>query len=207
MDHPYAQMDHRRGRPHSSPELQRPRELQVTLTKTYPCEKQHTFYEDPHGKPLPEACPVCKPRPGSQKQAKKLDMGIPISTTGRQLGPGKWELIVIGYHPLLLNKALASRFASFKLAAAKNKLARLLTEAAQVAGCPAAVGRRKVRLRLEGFTRKAPDQDSADKVVLDSLARAGLLTDDDARGLKGRMECTPVRGGEKRTILTIQEVS
>lgn len=74
---------------------------------------------------------------------------------------------------------------------------------------PAASGPRKVALALALAPRqKQPDADAFDKLLLDALVGAGLLLDDSARGLAGRVEVSFSRCSleDWGTILTLEDV-
>ena len=114
-----------------------------------------------------------------------------------------WELIIDGWHPMRLNIAIRHWV---KMKQAKEEAIQMFSLAASAAGCPAATGQRVLHLRLEGF-RVAPDADAYDKVVLDSLVRSGLLLNDDAAGLLGRMGFDAVVSKGKKTVLLIGDVA
>jgi hypothetical protein len=91
---------------------------------------------------------------------------------------------------------------------AKRFAAEVLAAEALAQGVPRATGRRRVRLRLTGWPKgRLPDGDAFDKILLDSLVRAGLLLDDDAKGLEGRMGVELARGPGDKTEITLEDVA
>lgn len=73
---------------------------------------------------------------------------------------------------------------------------------------PKAVGCRRVSLEVHGWPgkRTIPDLDAFDKLFLDALVKCGLLLDDGAKGLVGRMEVKIVRSKTRKTIITLEDV-
>lgn len=187
---------------------------------TYPCG--HSAEADFE---LPATCPLCSKYgytevPTKQQIKEKLSRAYrvkPIVPGGESIGTFKaaseaawpmvprdaWRLTIENWHPLRLNLAIRHWIKSKQ---GKDEAIKMFSLAAQIAGCPAATGKRALHLRLEGF-RKKPDADAYDKVVLDALKRSGLITDDDENGLLGRMGFEAVLGKERRTVLLIGEVS
>lgn len=174
---------------------------------------------------LPAKCPLCArygnaAMPSKAKIKERLDKAYrvkPIVPGGEPVGTFKaaseaawptvprdaWRLTIENWHPLRLNLAIRHWIKSKQ---GKDEAIKMFSLAAQIAGCPAATGKRALHLRLEGFRIK-PDADAFDKVVLDALKRAGLITDDNERGLLGRMGFEAVLGKERRTVLLIGEVA
>lgn len=171
---------------------------------------------------LPAKCPLCArygnaDMPTKAKIKERLDKafrvkpilpegGLCVYTPKEFVGVpvGRcWSLEIDGWRPERLNIIIRHWIKSKQ---AKDEAIKMFSLAAQIAGCPAATGKRALHLRLEGFRIK-PDADAFDKVVLDALKRAGLITDDNERGLLGRMGFEAVLGKERRTVLLIGEVA
>lgn len=171
---------------------------------------------------LPAECPLCakygdKLVPSKAKIKERLDRAYkvkPIVPDGglcvytpeefNGLPVGRcWTIEIDGWRPERLNVIIRHWVKSKQ---AKDEATKMFSLAAQIAGCPVATGKRVLHLRLEGFRIK-PDADAFDKVVLDALKRAGLITDDNERGLLGRMGFEAVLGKEQRTVLLIGEVA
>jgi hypothetical protein len=91
---------------------------------------------------------------------------------------------------------------------AKSKDAEFYRLYAAMQGVPAAAGKRRVALFCVGWPAgRMPDADGFDKCLLDSLVRAGLLTDDGPAGLEGRVAVTLARGASRRTVLVLEDVA
>jgi Holliday junction resolvase RusA-like endonuclease len=72
---------------------------------------------------------------------------------------------------------------------------------------PGATGQRRVSLSVTlAPRRRQPDADAYDKVLLDSLVRCGLLCDDNAKGILGRMSVEFLRGKTSETRITLEDV-
>jgi Holliday junction resolvase RusA-like endonuclease len=113
-------------------------------------------------------------------------------------------LALENWHPVRINQWIGEHWrVRHKLA---NDQAAVIALEARNAGIPKATGRRRVSLELHGWPRgRFPDRDAFDKLLLDALVKAGLLTDDSDEGLAGRMEVNLVRSKIRRTILTLEE--
>lgn len=72
---------------------------------------------------------------------------------------------------------------------------------------PKATGQRRIALTVWGYPRgRKPDRDAFDKDMLDSLKRLGLITDDDERGLEGRMSVEIIRSKQRKTVIELEDV-
>lgn len=90
---------------------------------------------------------------------------------------------------------------------AKKLLADDLRITAILQDVPKATGPRKVSLHVVlGPRRRQGDRDNFDKLLLDALTRCGLILDDSARGLVGRMEVSFQRGPKDETRITLTDV-
>jgi hypothetical protein len=119
----------------------------------------------------------------------------------------RYVLDLPGFHPTPLNRVRGRHWS--REHEAKRRDAIAYGWAAKVADCPRATGPRRVVLHLTGWARggKLPDRDGFDKVLLDSLVRVGLITDDGPAGLVGRVEVTYERGpvGTRVVIEDVEE--
>lgn len=71
---------------------------------------------------------------------------------------------------------------------------------------PKATGRRMVRLDVWGWPKgRRPDRDAFDKATLDGLTACGLLTDDSAKWLEGRMLVEIHPSAERKTLITLED--
>lgn len=72
---------------------------------------------------------------------------------------------------------------------------------------PKASGRRAVLLQVWGWGHggRLPDRDAFDKLTLDALVACGMLTDDNAKGLAGRMLVEITRSKDKRTEIVLED--
>lgn len=195
---------------------------------TYPCGHAIGIDEAIGVLPIkpPDHCPLCTKYgtievPTKQDIAEKLSRAYkikPVFPSGQEIKPGTmmylagmngnwpkraWELVIDGWHPMRLNIAIRHWV---KMKRAKEEAIQMFSLAASAAGCPVATGQRVLHLRLEGF-RVKPDADAFDKVVLDALVRSGLLLNDDAVGLLGRMGFEAVISKGKKTTLLIGDVA
>lgn len=191
---------------------------------SYPCGHS----AESHHKP-PAECILCSKYgtievPTKQDIAEKLSRAYkvkPVFPSGQEIKPGTmmylagmngawpkraWELVIDGWRPMLLNKG---RIHWSIMKRGKDEAIQMFSLAASAAGCPPATGQRILHLRLEGYRQKQhlPDQDAADKVTLDALKRAGLITDDNAAGVLGRMGFEAVVSKGKKTTLLIGDVA
>jgi hypothetical protein len=118
---------------------------------------------------------------------------------------GRFVLTIPDWIPPLLNKSRGRHWSvEAKL---KKCTAELLSALAYVQGVPKATSKRRVSILVEMSGRgRTPDKDCWDKILLDSLVTAGLLTGDGAAGLDGRMEVDIVRGKVKATTITLEDV-
>lgn len=187
-------------------------------SKSYPCG--HSAEAEFN---LPADCPLCSKygndaMPTKHQIKERLDKAFkvkPIIPSGERFDAkvasiclgvsvsNAWKLTIEGWHPLRLNLAVRHWI---KMKMAKDEAIKMFSLAANDAGCPAATGQRVLHLRLEGFRIK-PDADAFDKVVLDAIKRAGLITDDDEAGVHGRMGFEAILGKERRTTLVIGDVN
>lgn len=91
----------------------------------------------------------------------------------------------------------------------RKQTTKLLVAYAKQQRIPAATGRRRASLlvRLKPRMQRS-DADSFDKLLLDALTRAGLLLDDSARGLEGRLEVSFERGTAEDwgSTITLEDV-
>ncbi len=91
----------------------------------------------------------------------------------------------------------------------RTEMMSLLWAYARSQGVPPATTRRKVSLAIcLAPKQKVPDADSMDKLLLDALVGCGLLLDDGAKGLVGRVEVTFTRSSlaDWGTTLTFTDV-
>jgi hypothetical protein len=94
-----------------------------------------------------------------------------------------YEFTVPRWHPQPLNKLLGCHWGT--RAKLKRADADMIAIYAMQAGVPRATGRRRVVLRLTlGPGQQAADPDAYWKSLLDALARAGLLVDDNRQGVE-----------------------
>jgi hypothetical protein len=109
------------------------------------------------------------------------------------------------WHPVRLNQVRGRHWA--KEAKAKKAQALILYCEAKKQNVPQATGRRSVILHVYGWGDggQLPDVDAFDKILLDSLKQAGLITNDDAKGVKGRVDVVVARSHEPRTVLYLTE--
>lgn len=117
-----------------------------------------------------------------------------------------WTITIPGWHPPAANDWVGHHWSR------KHKLRKeatdFLSTYARLAEAPKAAGARRVRLELAGWEHGGPfpDEDAYDKLLLDALVNAGLLVDDDAKGLVGRVEVRFERG-PKTTTLILEDVA
>ncbi len=116
----------------------------------------------------------------------------------------RYTLTIANWNPPTLNATLGRHWR--KAHKAKVDTANLLAAEALNQGVPKATGKRRVSLRVSGWARggRLPDGDSMDKCFLDAAVRSGLLTDDDAKGLDGRMTVV-IERGPKFTEITLED--
>jgi len=77
--------------------------------------------------------------------------------------------------------------------------------AAREAGVPRATGRRRVSLDMTGWPRgKMPDPDAFWKSTLDALVAAGMLVDDDSKGVQ--LGTVTMSRGVPRTLITLEDL-
>jgi len=115
------------------------------------------------------------------------------------------EIWIPYWHPTRLN-AVRNRHWSAERAA-KDRMARMIGTYALANRVPRAAGRRRAALEVTfGPGQRRPDQDAYDKLLLDSLKLCGMLTDDGARGLEGRLAVEFKRGPEWGTLLVLEDV-
>ncbi len=115
-----------------------------------------------------------------------------------------YTLTLNNWHPVRINAWIGEHW-RVRHRLASDQAAVIEYEAFN-AEIPPATGRRRVSLELHGWPRgRFPDRDAYDKLFLDALVKAGLLTDDSLEGLAGRMEVTFVRSNERRTIITLED--
>ncbi len=91
----------------------------------------------------------------------------------------------------------------------RTNMMSLLWAYARCQGVPPATTRRRVSLAIcLAPKQKVPDADSMDKLLLDALVGCGLLLDDGAKGLVGRVEVSFSRGGigEWGTVISLEDV-
>jgi hypothetical protein len=94
-----------------------------------------------------------------------------------------------------------------KEANAKSRLKERLVLCALAQHIPQATGPRSVFLDVAlGPNRKRPDADAYDKILLDALVTIGLLLDDSARGLVGRVGISFERGPASETRICLTDV-
>jgi Holliday junction resolvase RusA-like endonuclease len=109
------------------------------------------------------------------------------------------------YFPPTLNQLMRNRWRSAKLKQIDRDMVRLYAIQSRI---PMATGKRRVRLTIERMSSRAgrvSDPDSFWKSVLDSLVKAGMLTDDDRHGVV----CDPVRyvqGDRTATVIELWDV-
>lgn len=115
---------------------------------------------------------------------------------------GRYKLVIQDWNPPLLNKAIRHWAKAKRL---KDATVALLTVEAMNQGVPVAKCKRKVRLTVTLTTGRTPDKDGYDKCLLDCLVRSGLLTDDNHKGLEGRVEVEFLRAKEKRTVIELED--
>lgn len=116
-----------------------------------------------------------------------------------------YTLTITNWTPPLINAVRGRHWSAEHKA--KKEAAGLLWIAARQAGCPDATGPRRVSVRVTlGPGQRIRDPDACDKILLDALVRAGLLTDDDYAGVVGRMQVDYDRGPRPATVLTLEDV-
>ncbi len=113
--------------------------------------------------------------------------------------------IVLPILPPRLNQVIGRKW--FIVDRLKRDLTTALSLCARDQNIIPATLRRKVSLHVVlGPRRKQPDADAYDKLLLDALVRCGLLVDDSARGLVGRVEVSFERGTKDETRITLEDV-
>ncbi len=116
-------------------------------------------------------------------------------------------LVVLRWHPPRCNVWRGRHWAvAHKL---RKQAVQLLGVYAVQQRVPKARGRRRVSVEIVLAPRqRQPDADAYDKLLLDSLVGAGLLLDDGARGLVGRVEVSFRRGaaGDWGCVLFLTDV-
>jgi len=116
-------------------------------------------------------------------------------------------LVVPRWHPPLCNHWRGRHWSSaHKL---RKQAVQLLGSYAMQPRVPQATGRRRLSVEIVLAPRqRQPDADAYDKLLLDSLVGAGLLVDDGARGLAGRVEVSFRRGaaGDWGCVLFLTDV-
>ncbi len=141
--------------------------------------------------------------------ARSLGLNVPDETSKSshevlRTTIGTHRLVFPGLLPLL-NQVRGRHWSSE--AKAKKELGTRLRLCAIDQRTPQATCRRSVSLTVTlGPRRKQPDADAYDKILLDALVRCGLLLDDSARGLVGRVEIAFERGSSDETIITLTDV-
>lgn len=110
------------------------------------------------------------------------------------------------WHPPLANRWVGRHWAV--KANLRKQAEQFLGWYAARAGIPKAAGKRRVRLVMTGWPNgKLPDADAFDKVFLDAAVRSGLLLDDNAKGLEGRVGITLVRSSVVNTRVELEDVT
>lgn len=116
---------------------------------------------------------------------------------------GVYTFTVPGWIPPILNQFLGRSW-TVKHRLRKDTEAMLVCYGYRV---PRATGQRSVALLVTlGPRRKQFDADAADKLLLDSCVNVGLLLDDSARWLVGRVAVTFARGPESSTTITLTDI-
>ncbi len=117
----------------------------------------------------------------------------------------RYTLTIEDWHPVRINQWLGKHWRTrHKLATGQAEMLRV---AALCQHIPDATGRRTVTLEIHGPFRggRHADADAYDKSLLDGLVKSRLLTDDDAKGLKGRMKVSFHKGPEKKTVIILED--
>ncbi len=140
-------------------------------------------------------------RPGVHKSGgnEMTDNGLQEATVAKT-----WTMTVPQWTPALLNDVMGKHWQrAHKI---KRKQAEMLAVYARLQDVPRATGKRKLSVTCYGWpTGRIPDQDAIWKLLLDSLVRAQLLTDDGPSGLEGAATVEFVRSEKKQTILRFEE--
>jgi Holliday junction resolvase RusA-like endonuclease len=115
-----------------------------------------------------------------------------------------YQLVIPGWHPVRLNQLLHVHY--HKANRMKKTDRELIGFYAKQAGIPPATGKRRVSLRIVLVPRqRGGDPDAYWKSLLDALVHAGLLLDDNAKGV----ELGPVsfvRAAKKTTVITLKDL-
>lgn len=116
-------------------------------------------------------------------------------------------LIIRGFHPPRINSVRGRHWS--KGHAERKACTQIIAAEAFNQNVPRATGQRRVELHLSGWGGggRFPDKDAFDKLLLDSLVQARLLTDDNAAGLLGRVTVTYTRSRIKETRIVLEDVN
>lgn len=137
--------------------------------------------------------------------ARVLGFAVPPETDPTPPVPGKTHVLVFDGLLPRLNEVRGRHWSVENNA--KKKLAKRLHALALQQHIPTATGPRSVFLDITlGPRRRKCDEDAYDKILLDALVRSGLLLNDSARGLVGRVGISFARGPTNETRICLTDV-